>query len=137
LNNFKALKKINSILLVNSDTPENFLNYRMLKKMDISREIYIEKNGTAALDFIERYKKQTDGLIPELIIFEFRGAGDLFFLDHMRQCDMEKALLMMFNLQKSKISAKFSQSVYYKNGYLSPSDITNTLQERISKVKVA
>ena len=102
--------------------------------MNISREIFIEKNGTSALEFIERYKKQTDGLVPDLIIFEFRGTGDLFFLDHMQQCDMEESLLMIFNLHPIKLSAKYAETAFCKNGYLSASDIANILQRKLSKV---
>lgn len=105
--------------------------------MDICREIFIERSGTAALDFIERYKRLTDGLLPDLIIFEFRGAGDLFFLNHMQQCGMEKSLLMMFSLQVDTSIAEYPPATYFKTGYISSSDILSTLQQKMLKAAVA
>jgi CheY-like chemotaxis protein len=58
-----------SILLIDDDEISNHLNARLIKKHNISKEIFIETNGKGAYDFItKRYYDRRS--LPSLIILD-------------------------------------------------------------------
>jgi len=61
------MKKINCILLVDDDNINNFINERLLKKLNITNNVKIAMNGEEALDFI---KNNTEDIHPELILLD-------------------------------------------------------------------
>jgi len=64
------MNKLNSILLVEDDSITNFINERLLKKLDIAEQIKITLNGYEGISFI----KETVASAPE-------NAPKLIFLD--------------------------------------------------------
>ena len=127
------MKKLDGILLVNSETQENFLHYRMLKNLNLAKEIFIERNGSTALNFIEKYKFANNENAPDIIIFELRNQGDLLFLNHILQQNQLKTYLMIFSLQENLLS-DFPETVFYKSGYIESKDVLNVLQVEETQV---
>lgn len=59
---------LRSVLLVDDDEVNNFINERLLKRVQISEEIIVRKNGKEALTYIEAAAK-TDK-IPEVVFLD-------------------------------------------------------------------
>ena len=73
-----------SILLIDDDEDANFLNKKLIEKLDISSEVQAFSSGQAALDYISNYFKASanersfntaiffvDISMPEMIGYEF------------------------------------------------------------------
>jgi CheY-like chemotaxis protein len=65
----KRMKKVNCIMLIDDDNINNFLNYRIIKKWDISDEINILNNGRDAIRFIDNWHFNFHNY-PELILLD-------------------------------------------------------------------
>ncbi|WP_028979137.1 response regulator [Sporocytophaga myxococcoides] len=59
------MKKIDKILLVDNDNVNNFLNARLLKKLEIANEINVALNGKEAINHINK-----SATCPELILLD-------------------------------------------------------------------
>lgn len=67
------MKRLRSILLVDDNETSNFLNERMLKRMQLTENIQVLNNGKDALDLLFDLSTapQTAGVIkPELILLD-------------------------------------------------------------------
>ena len=62
--------KLNCILLIDDDGTANFINCRIVKKLEISDRIEMVMNGEKALNFIQYYADTNDGECPELIFLD-------------------------------------------------------------------
>jgi response regulator of citrate/malate metabolism len=65
-------KKINCVLLIDDDGTTNFINYRIVKKLNITDHIQTEYNGEKALNFIQHYSEKNNSDSPELIILDLK-----------------------------------------------------------------
>jgi CheY-like chemotaxis protein len=63
------MKKVNCVMLIDDDNINNFLNYRIIKKWDISDEINIINNGKDAIRFIDTWHFNFQNY-PELILLD-------------------------------------------------------------------
>jgi CheY-like chemotaxis protein len=63
------MTKINSILLVDDDQINNFINKRIIGKLNVAKRINIALNGEEALNYIQNYCDET-GNCPELIFLD-------------------------------------------------------------------
>lgn len=63
------MDKINSILLVDDDQINNFINKRIIRKLDIANHVDIALNGEEALEHIQKICRDT-GNCPELIFLD-------------------------------------------------------------------
>jgi CheY-like chemotaxis protein len=63
------MHKINSILLVDDDQINNFINKRIIRKLDIANHVDIALNGEEALEHIQKICEET-GNCPELIFLD-------------------------------------------------------------------
>lgn len=62
-------KKINTILLVDDNDTDNFINSRIIELTNFANEIVIKNSGKKALEFLqERYDAK--GSLPELILLD-------------------------------------------------------------------
>lgn len=61
------MKKINCVLLVDDDNINNFINERLLKKLNITHNVKVAMNGEEALDFL---KSNAQNPHPELILLD-------------------------------------------------------------------
>lgn len=70
------MSKLKGVLLIDDNETSNFLNHRIIKRMEISDNIRIFTNGKQAIDFLEKVQKnQYDPIdksyfIPELILLD-------------------------------------------------------------------
>ena len=65
-------KKIKCVLLVDDDGTTNFINYRIITKLDIAEKIHTEINGEKALNFLQYYSENNNNNCPELIILDLK-----------------------------------------------------------------
>ncbi|MFN6946354.1 MAG: response regulator [Cytophagaceae bacterium] len=64
------MKKFNCVMLIDDDGVTNFINYRLIKKLDITDSIESSINGNEALNFLKRYSLEHDSNCPELILLD-------------------------------------------------------------------
>ena len=63
------IKRIDSVLLVEDDSITNFLNERLLRKLNITDSIAIAHNGEEALNYIDDLQQEGSDL-PDLILLD-------------------------------------------------------------------
>lgn len=63
------MKKLSCVLLVDDDEANNFLNKRIIDKMDFTEHIEVAKNGRIALDLIKKGIKM-EHCTPKLIFLD-------------------------------------------------------------------
>ncbi len=82
------MKKINCVLLVDDDNINNFINERLLKKLNITHNVKVAMNGEEALDFL---KSNAENLFPELILLDINmPVMDGFeFLQEYKKADFD------------------------------------------------
>lgn len=66
------MRKINCVLLVDDDGATNFINYRIVKQLDITDEIHTEFNGEKALNYIQYYAELHENKAPEIILLDLK-----------------------------------------------------------------
>ncbi|WP_324673919.1 response regulator [Hymenobacter sp. GOD-10R] len=78
------MKKLSSILLVDDDSTNNFLNELLLNKLGVAERILIAENGTQALSLLEHTKDPSE---PALILLDVNmpGLTGIQFLEAYRQ----------------------------------------------------
>ncbi len=82
--------KINCILLVDDDNITNYINQRLLKKLQLSENIVTANNGDEALKFIQTYCKENNNCGPELIFMDVNmpGMKGFDFLDEFKKIEI-------------------------------------------------
>ncbi|WMJ75011.1 response regulator [Cytophagaceae bacterium ABcell3] len=85
------MDKINTLLLVDDDEINNFLNERLLKGLNIANQIKVAKNGKEALSFILDECIARTNLCPEIILLDQNmPVMDGFeFLEEFHRLDFE------------------------------------------------
>lgn len=83
------MSKINSILLVDDDQINNFINKRIIGKLNIADNVSIASNGEEALDYIQKYCKKS-GSCPELIFLDINMPvmNGFEFLNEFKNIDL-------------------------------------------------
>ena len=66
---YPAMKKLNSVLLIDDEPISNIISHSVITKLDIAKEITLRDNGASALEFIEEYYSKNRSF-PELIIVD-------------------------------------------------------------------
>jgi CheY-like chemotaxis protein len=61
--------KVNTILLVDDDNVTNFINERLINKLNIAQNVKVTSNGEEGITFIKEYC-QTGNLCPEIIFLD-------------------------------------------------------------------
>jgi CheY-like chemotaxis protein len=70
------LKPISCILLVDDDDTTNFVNMRLLRKMNIAERIEVAKDGSAALEYLNSVPKgESNSVRPELMLVDIKMSG--------------------------------------------------------------
>lgn len=65
------MKRLNLILLVDDDETTNYLNKRLLDRMDIADHIEVATNGDEALKFI-RTSEEEYNVLPDLMFLDIK-----------------------------------------------------------------
>jgi CheY-like chemotaxis protein len=78
------MEKLSSVMLVDDDSTNNFLNELLLKSLNVTERILVAESGTQALDLIEH---STDPDEPALILLDVNmpGLNGIQFLEAYRQ----------------------------------------------------
>lgn len=78
--------KFNCVLLVDDDGVTNFINHRLIKKMNITGCIQSAVNGNEALKYLKEFSLKNDNKGPELVLLDINmPVLDGFeFLEHFQ-----------------------------------------------------
>ena len=84
------MNKLNCILLVDDDGSTNFLNYRIIKKLDIAETIETAVNGDKAIQFITQFAFHHNNNAPEVILLDLNmpGADGFDFLTAFKKMNV-------------------------------------------------
>ena len=85
------MNKLNCILLVDDDGSTNFLNYRIIKKLDITETIETAVNGDKAIQFITQFAFHNNNNAPEVILLDLNmpGADGIDFLTAFKKMNLD------------------------------------------------
>ena len=66
------MKRLSAILLIDDNETSNFLNERLLRRLNLTDHILVLSNGKQALDYLENLSRQGGhaGIKPELILLD-------------------------------------------------------------------
>jgi CheY-like chemotaxis protein len=64
------MKKLKKILLIDDDPINNYVNQQLLENLQIAEQVSIEINGKNGLQHLLHHGNSTDGVCPELVIFD-------------------------------------------------------------------
>jgi len=84
------MNKLNCILLVDDDGSTNFLNYRIIKKLEIAEAIETAVNGDKAIQFITQFAYHHNNNAPEVILLDLNmpGADGFDFLTAFKKMNL-------------------------------------------------
>ena len=64
------MPKLSCVLLVDDDPTNNFLNQRLLKRLDVAQQVLIAENGQQALDLLNATAPVPNPPFPALILLD-------------------------------------------------------------------
>jgi CheY-like chemotaxis protein len=78
------MEKLSSVLLVDDDSTNNFLNELLLKSLNVTEQVLVAENGTQALELIEHTAQPSE---PALILLDVNmpGLNGIQFLEAYRR----------------------------------------------------
>ncbi|MBC5774270.1 response regulator [Pontibacter sp. KCTC 32443] len=133
------MKRLNTILLIDDDETTNYLNHRLLSRMNTAENIRIVTNGEEALDYLRKAFADTEGYPrPDLIFVDIKmSVMDGFeFLEEyqkFRSEDKDKTVMMMltssasfYDLEKLK---QFPEVLKHYSKPLAEADVREIIQE--------
>lgn len=85
------MRSFNCVLLIDDDGVTNFINHRLVKKMDLSSRIESAINGVEALNFIKEYAMKNENKGPELILLDVNMPvlNGLEFLNYFEKLELQ------------------------------------------------
>lgn len=99
------MKLLNTILLIDDDETTNYLNHRLLTRMEVATEVRIVTNGEEALEYLEKSYLNVEGSpCPELIFVDIKMSvmdGFEFLEEYQKFSDINKARNILLMLTSS------------------------------------
>lgn len=99
------MKSLNTILLIDDDETTNYLNHRLLTRMEVAPDIRVVTNGEEALDYLRKaFAGEPEYPRPDLIFVDIKmSVMDGFeFLEEYQQLDQQdKGKVVMLMLTSS------------------------------------
>lgn len=132
-------RKLNCILLIDDDEPTNYLNNRIIERLDCSQHTQVFQSGRAALDYLSQCAQYDNDLPrPELILLDINmpamdGWGFLEELQKLEHGQESKAVVVMLTTsinpddqERAKTIPRISR---FNSKPLTASGLTEILQE--------
>lgn len=133
------MEPLNTILLIDDDETTNYLNHRLLSRMEVASEIRIVTNGEEALEYLEKsFLNLEDYPCPELIFVDIKMSvmdGFEFLEEYQKFSESDKArtkMLMLtssasfYDLEKLK---QFPEVLKHYSKPLTESDVREIMKE--------
>ncbi|QCR23739.1 response regulator [Pontibacter sp. SGAir0037] len=101
------MKPLTTILLIDDDETTNYLNHRLLSRMNIAEEIRVVTNGEEALEYLQKaFAGSVEYPMPDLIFVDIKmSVMDGFeFLDEYQKFDEDdknQTVMMMLTSSAS------------------------------------
>lgn len=94
------MSSYNCVLLVDDDGVTNFINHRLVKKLNLSTRIESATNGIDALNFLKEFALKNDNKGPELIFIDINmpilnGFEFVSYFEKLELNNKEKIRLVM------------------------------------------
>ncbi|RFP63695.1 response regulator [Hymenobacter lapidiphilus] len=82
------MQKLPNILLIDDDQTNNFLNELLLKKLEVTENVFVAESGTEALSLLARQAPEA----PDLILLDVNmpGMSGIQFLEAYQQLPTEQ-----------------------------------------------
>ncbi|WP_299759066.1 response regulator [uncultured Pontibacter sp.] len=99
------MRKLNTILLIDDDETTNYLNHRLLNRLEVAQDIRVVMNGEEALDYLEHAFANVDGYPrPNLIFVDIKMSvmdGFEFLEEYQKFTPEQKGDTVMLMLTSS------------------------------------
>ncbi|MCC9137160.1 response regulator [Pontibacter silvestris] len=99
------MKSVNTILLIDDDDTTNYLNHRLLTRLQASPDIRVVTNGDEALDYLEKaFAGVADYPQPDLIFVDIKMSvmdGFEFLEEYQKFNNIHKSKTVMLMLTSS------------------------------------
>ena len=136
--NDEPMKQLNTVLLIDDDETTNYLNHRLLSRMEVASEIRVVTDGEEAIKYLSKaFAGAPDYPRPELIFVDIKMSGmDGFeFLEEYQKVpenDRQGTVLLMltssasfYDLEKLK---QFPDVRQHYSKPLTESDVREIIQ---------
>ena len=99
------MKTLNTILLIDDDETTNYLNHRLLSRMQVAPDIRIVTNGEEALEYLKKaFSGAADYPLPDLIFVDIKMSvmdGFEFLEEYQQFPEEEKQQTVLLMLTSS------------------------------------
>jgi CheY-like chemotaxis protein len=132
------VSKLSCILLIDDDNINNFLNERLLKKLQISNAVKTALNGEEGLKYIDQHCAVHEGCCPDLVFLDinmpvmdgFEFIKNFQKLDFQNKEKMTVAILTTSKNQKDIEALKGLGSYRFLNKPLTEAKVKEILAEQ-------
>jgi response regulator of citrate/malate metabolism len=127
--------RFNCVLLVDDDGVTNFINHRLIKKMNLTDCIQSAVNGNNAINFIKEFPTQHDNCGPELILLDINMLvlDGFEFMEQFKTMNLKNSgtikIIVLTNSTHQKDILKISQNT--KIGYINKPLTQEKLEEAL------
>ncbi|MFD2513042.1 response regulator [Pontibacter locisalis] len=133
------MKSLNTILLIDDDETTNYLNHRLLTRLEVAPDIRVVTNGEEALDYLNKsFAGEPEYPRPDLIFVDIKMSvmdGFEFLEEYQKldQYDKDKVVMLMltssasfYDLEKLK---QFPDVRKHYSKPLTEGDVRDVMQE--------
>jgi CheY-like chemotaxis protein len=99
------MKSVNTILLIDDDDTTNYLNHRLLSRMQAAEDIRVVTNGEEALHYLHKaFAEDEEYPRPDMILVDIKMSvmdGFEFLEEYQKFSDSDKKKIVMLMLTSS------------------------------------